>query len=223
MIDSLEDNYLLVSGIQHFQFCKRQWALIEIEQQWDENVRTVEGRRIHEKVDQPFLREKRNDLLIIRALPICSHELKVTGVCDVVEFVEDPDGVPIQGSKLKYMPTPVEYKRGKPKSNDSDILQLVTQAMCLEEMLVCSVPIGYLYYHEIRHRQKVEITEDLKQKVRDVLREMHLYYSKRHTPKVRTGPFCKNCSLMDICLPELMKKRNVSDYIERLIEDEKTT
>jgi len=71
MIDSLEDNYLLVSGIQHFQFCKRQWALIEIEQQWDENVRTVEGRRIHEKVDQPFLREKRNDLLIIRALPIC--------------------------------------------------------------------------------------------------------------------------------------------------------
>ena len=93
-----EDDYLLLSGIQHFQFCKRQWALIHIEQQWDENVRTIEGKLIHEKVDQPYLREKRKDVLVVRAMPICSHELRLTGVCDVVEFVGDPAGVQVHGS-----------------------------------------------------------------------------------------------------------------------------
>lgn len=211
----------MVSGIQHFQFCKRQWALIHIEQQWEENVKTVEGKFIHEKVDQPFIKEKRREKLIIRALPISSHELEVTGVCDVVEFIEDDNGVSIQGSELKYKPIPIEYKRGKPKSDDSDRLQLVTQAMCLEEMLLCKVPIGYLYYDEIRHREQVEIDESLKQKVREVISEMHHYFAKRHTPKVKTGPFCKNCSLQNICLPELMTKQNVRSYIEGVLTDEK--
>lgn len=218
-----EDDYLLLSGIQHFQFCKRQWALIHIEQQWDENVRTIEGKLVHEKVDQPYLREKRKDVLVVRAMPICSHELRLTGVCDVVEFVGDPAGVQVHGSDRKYVPVPVEYKRGKPKTEDSDILQLVAQAMCLEEMLVCDVPMGFLYYHEIRNREKIEITEVLKDKVRDLVDEMHHYFAKRHTPTVKTGNHCKNCSLNNICLPGLMKKRSVKDYIERTINNEEVT
>src|SRR5699024_3589629 len=134
---NVEDEYLMLSGIQHFQFCKRQWALIHIEQQGEENVRTVEGQYLHQKADQPCIREKRRNILIVRAMPIKSKRLKISGICDVVEFVEDDKGVEISGDEGKYVPYPIEYKRGKPKKNDSDILQLTAQAICLEEMLLC--------------------------------------------------------------------------------------
>lgn len=210
-----EDDFLMLSGIQHFEFCKRQWALIHIEQQWEENVRTIQGQYVHQKTDKPFIREKRGDKLIVRAMPIKSNELKISGICDVVEFIKDShQGVKIQGLEEKYKAYPVEYKRGKPKTHDSDVLQLVAQSMCLEEMLLCTVDIGYLYYHEIKHRIEILITPELKSQVRNTVREMHDYYKRRHTPKVKTGPFCKNCSLQKICLPTLMNKKSVKSYIE---------
>jgi len=132
-----EQDYLMISGIQHFLFCRRQWALIHIEQQWQENVLTLEGQYLHEKADQPTSREKRKDRLIVRALPIHSPTLGITGICDVVEFVQDPAGVPLNGEIGTFSPIPVEYKHGKPKQELSDILQLTAQAVCLEEMLVC--------------------------------------------------------------------------------------
>lgn len=214
MVDK-EDNYLMLSGIQHFEFCKRQWALIHIEQQWEENVRTIQGQHIHEKTDQPFIREKRGNKLIVRAMPVISNELQISGVCDVVEFIkDDKNGVPINGLEGKYIAYPVEYKRGRPKKHDSDILQLVAQAMCLEEMLLCKVGIAYLFYDEIKHRVEVIITEELKNQVRKITKEMHEYYNRSYTPKVKTGKFCKNCSLQDICLPKLLTKKSVKSYIE---------
>lgn len=209
-----EDGYLLLSGIQHFQFCKRQWALIHIEQQWEENVRTIEGEHLHQKADEPFIREKRGNKLIVRAMPVKSRELKITGVCDVVEFILDNNGVEIVGVEGKYLPYPIEYKRGKPKNDDSDILQLTAQAICLEEMLLCDIDTGYLFYNEIKHRVEVPIMEVYKNKVRSIVAEMQDYYSRNHTPKVKTGSFCKSCSLQNICLPELMNKRSVKSYIE---------
>lgn len=215
MVYNSDENYLMLSGIQHFEFCKRQWALIHIEQQWEENVRTIQGQHIHEKTDKPFLREKRGNKLIVRAMPIRSNDLMITGVCDVVEFIEDnQNGIHLQDIDGKYKAYPVEYKRGKPKKHDSDVLQLVAQAMCIEEMLLCTVDVGYLYYHEIKHRVEIKITEDLKIAVRKVVREMHEYFKRRHTPKVKTGSFCKNCSLQKICLPEMMNKKSVKSYIE---------
>jgi len=205
----------MLSGIQHFIFCRRQWALIHIEQQWEENVRTVEGQYLHQKADQPFIREKRGDKLIVRAMPVKSKELKITGICDVVEFIKDNYGVEISdmGGK-KYSAYPIEYKRGKPKKEDSDILQLTAQAMCLEEMLLCKIDIGYMFYNEIKHRVEVPLTDEHKHKVRAIVTEMHDYYQRRYTPKVKTGSFCKNCSLQHICLPELMNKRSVKSFIE---------
>jgi CRISPR-associated exonuclease Cas4 len=211
---SNEDDYLMLSGIQHYQFCKRQWALIHIEQQWEENVRTVEGQDLHLKADKPFIREKRGDKFIVRAMPIKSIELKITGVCDVVEFVKDNNGVDITGWEGKYVAYPIEYKRGKPKMNDSDVLQLTAQAICLEEMLLCEVTIGYMFYNEIKHRVEVPITEENKTKVRSIVTEMYDYFKRSYTPKVKTGSFCKNCSLQHICLPKLMNKRTVKSYIE---------
>lgn len=214
-----EDSYLMLSGIQHFQFCRRQWALIHIEQQWEENVKTVEGQHLHRKADKPFVREKRGDKLIVRAMPVKSKELKITGICDVVEFIQDDGGVEIQGAEGKYLPYPIEYKRGKPKMNDSDVLQLTAQAMCLEEMLLCEINIGFMFYNEIKHRVEVPLTVDHKNKVRSIVTEMQDYYNRKHTPKVKTGSFCKNCSLQNICLPELMNKRSVKSYIEGKIHE----
>ncbi|MFZ7943431.1 CRISPR-associated protein Cas4 [Neobacillus sp. 19] len=214
-----EDNYLMLSGIQHFQFCRRQWALIHIEQQWEENVRTVEGQYLHRKTDEPFIREKRGNKLIVRAMPVKSNELKISGICDVVEFVEDKNGVEISGAEGKYIVYPIEYKRGKPKMDDSDILQLTAQAVCLEEMLLCEINIGFMFYNEIKHRVEVPLTVEYKNKVRSIVSEMNDYYNCRHTPKVKTGAFCKSCSLQNICLPELMNKRTVKSYIDGKIAE----
>lgn len=214
-----EDNYLMLSGIQHFQFCKRQWAFIHIEQQWEENVKTIEGQHLHRNADQPFAREKRGDKLIVRAMPVKSESLQISGICDVVEFIRNDNGVEIYNAEGKYIAYPVEYKRGKPKMNDEDVLQLAAQAICLEEMLLCDIDVGYLFYNEIKHRVEVQITATIKQKVKLIVAEMQDYYQRRHTPKVKTGPFCRSCSLQNICLPELMNKRAVKSYIEGKIRE----
>lgn len=214
-----EEDYLLLSGIQHFNFCRRQWALIHIEQQWAENVRTIEGSHIHRIADQPFLREKRGNKLVVRAMPVHSRTLGITGICDVVEFVRDPQGVELTGEEGRYLPYPVEYKRGKPKKDDSDRSQLVAQLMCLEEMLVCDLSKGYLYYDEIKHRVEVPVEAEDRERVRAAMQEMHHYFSRRHTPKAKAGPHCKNCSLQHICLPKLEERISVASYIEsRLAE-----
>lgn len=219
MTECDEEEYLMLSGIQHFQFCKRQWALIHIEQQWEENVKTVEGQYLHQKADTPFIREKRGNKLIVRAMPIQSRELKITGICDVVEFIKDANGVEIHGFEGKYMAYPVEYKRGKPKVSDIDVLQLAAQAMCLEEMLLCEINLGYLFYNEIKHRIEVPITEMERNKVKQIVKEMYDYYKRRHTPKVKTGTYCANCSLQNICLPTLMNKKSVKSYIDGKIRE----
>ncbi|EPE60582.1 hypothetical protein L479_03046 [Exiguobacterium sp. S17] len=214
-----DDSYLLLSGIQHFQFCPRQWALIHIEQQWEENSRTIEGQHLHKKADDPFAREKRKDKLIVRGMAIKSEVLNVSGQCDVVEFVQDPAGVSLYGNPSTYRPIPVEYKRGKPKVGKEDELQLAAQAICLEEMFLCQITEGYLYYNETRHRHPVLLSESLKHEVREIVEKMNDYYRRRHTPKVKTGPHCKSCSLQNICLPELMVRESVSEYMERRLRD----
>ncbi|WP_195572569.1 CRISPR-associated protein Cas4 [Paenibacillus sp. 1001270B_150601_E10] len=219
MVNNDEDHYLMLSGIQHFQFCKRQWALIHIEQQWEENVKTIEGQHLHRNADQPFTREKRGDKLVVRSMAVKSHELKLSGICDIVEFIQDPDGVEIYGADGKYLAYPIEYKRGKPKKDESDVLQLAAQALCLEEMLLCEVKTGYIFYQEIKHRIEVPLTAAIKQMVRSIAAEMQDYYNRKHTPKVKTGTFCKNCSLHSICLPALMNKRTVRSYIEGKITE----
>ncbi|MEK3936851.1 CRISPR-associated protein Cas4 [Sporosarcina sp. FSL W7-1349] len=211
--------FLSLSGIQHFEFCERQWALIHIEQEWEENVLTIEGNQLHERTDDPFIREKRKGVLYVRGLPVHSAILGLTGICDVVEFYKDENGVTLDKEEGKYLPIPVEYKRGKPKKDQSDIFQLTAQAICLEDMLFCKVSQGSLFYHEIRRRIDVEITEELKKQVKETARRMHEYYQRRHTPRVKTGKHCKNCSLRHICLPELLTKESVASYMKRMLAE----
>ncbi len=212
-----EDEFLQLSGIQHFAFCRRQWALAYLEMQWQENVRTVEGKLLHEKAHDASIKEKRGDLLIVRALPVHSREIGISGECDVVEFHKSKDGAPLFGQKEKYRAVPVEYKRGSPKKDDIDALQIAAQALCLEEMLCCEFPFGYIYYGETRHREKISFDDALRKKVRDLFLEMHKYDAQQYTPKVKRSKKCNACSLKDVCLPVLNQDISVKDYICRRI------
>lgn len=214
-----EEDYLQLSGLQHFQFCRRQWALIHIEDQWAENFRTVEGGLMHEKAHDTALRESRGGLLTVRGLAIHSSRLGVSGQCDVVEFRADPGGVPLPSREGLWLPYPVEYKRGRPKENQADELQLCGQAMCLEEMLCCAVPEGALYYGESRRRLAVRFTPELRGLVQSSLSEMHELYQRRCTPKVRPSKSCNACSLKDLCLPKLLRGRSVAGYLAGAMEE----
>ncbi len=215
-----EEDFLQLSGIQHFAFCRRQWALAYIELQWQENVRTVEGRLLHENAHDSSIKEKRRDVITVRAMPVHSRELGISGECDVVEFHRSEDGVPISGREGKYTIIPVEYKKGKPKTNDIDALQVTAQALCLEEMLCCDIPYGYIYYGEIRHREKIEFTDTLRGKVKSMFSEMHKDYSQRYTPKVKISKSCNACSLKEICLPVLNKNVSVKKYLDDRMKEE---
>lgn len=215
-----EDEYLMLSGVQHFAFCRRQWALIHIEQQWEENSRTVDGNIMHERVHDPELHEKRGELVITRAMAVSSARLGISGECDAVELRKSDNGIELYGLEGKYTVTPVEYKRGEPKEDDCDAVQLMAQALCLEDMLCCDIPFGYLYYGEIRRRVKVVFDDELRKRAEDIIQEMHELYKKQYTPKVKRRKCCNACSLKNICLPVICGNKKASDYVEQMLDTE---
>ena len=215
-----EEDFLQLSGLQHFAFCRRQWALIHIEQQWRENLRTVEGDIFHRRAHDEQARERRGGVLILRGLSVVSPTLGISGKCDVVEFRADPVGVPLRGEEGLWSSFPIEYKRGAPKAHQADELQLCAQAMCLEEMLCCRIPEGALFYGETRRRTLVPFSKELRETVRGMLEEMHQLYRRGYTPKVRRSKSCSACSLQELCLPALMKERDVDAYLRQAMEVE---
>ena len=214
-----EEAFLQLSGLQHFRFCRRQWALIHIEQQWAENFRTVDGGLMHRNAHDAGFQECRGDLYITRSVSVFSPTLGVSGQCDVLEYHRGDAGIPLRGKEGLWQPYPVEYKRGRPREDTGDALQLCGQAMCLEEMLCCPIPEGALYYGEIRRRVAVPFTDELRIEVRRMLEEMHELYQRGHTPKVKPGKHCNACSLKDLCLPKLMKARSVAAYLKEAMEE----
>ena len=213
-----QDDDLQLSGIQHFSFCRRQWALIHIEDQWQENGLTAEGRVQHDRVHDESISDFRGGVLTLRGMRIRSDRLRVSGVCDAVEFTPDPDGIALRGREGLWRPCPVEYKHGAGKLSDCDRLQLAAQALCLEEMLCCEIPAGALFYWKTRRRERVEIDAGLREKTECMLREMREYYDRHYTPRVKPGKACESCSLSDACLPRLLRKgevASVAEYVRR--------
>lgn len=214
------EEWLPLSGIQHFVFCRRQWALIHIEQQWQDNALTVDGRLMHRRVDDPFLVEKRKDLIVARSVPVASASLGLSGICDVVEFTASSEGVLLPGRDGRFLAVPVEYKRGREKRDPCDEAQLCAQAMCLEEMLGIWISTGFLYYGQTRRRLGVELTEGLRSLVHKASHEMHHYFQRGYTPRVKKSRACRSCSLVEVCLPTL-QDNNVpaSSYIRKQIDE----
>lgn len=209
-----EEDYLMLSGIQHFAFCRRQWALIHVEQLWAENLRTTEGNIMHEKCHDGYSSECRRDVILSRGVPIFSRELGVSGECDVVEFRSSDSGVSIMGRRGLYEVYPVEYKHGEPKASDIDILQITAQAMCLEEMLCCEIPSGAIFYGKTKHRVNVAFSAEKKEHVRKMFTEMHDLVKRGYVPKVKTTPSCKACSLKDLCLPSIQRTSTARSYTD---------
>ena len=214
-----QEDYLQLSGLQHFAFCRRQWALIHIEQQWQDNLRTVEGDLMHRRAHNENIREKRGNILILRGLSVSSPTLGISGRCDVVEFHQHPSGIPLHQEEGFWLPYPVEYKRGSPKGHMADELQLCAQAICLEEMLCCTIPEGALFYGETRRRVIVPFIPSLRQQVCGMVEEMHQLYHRGYTQKVKPTKGCNACSLKDLCLPKLMTNKTVDAYIQQALED----
>lgn len=219
-----DEDYLLLSGIQHIAFCERQWALIHIEQAWAENVRTLEGKHLHERTDNPFADETRKDIRVVRAMPIISNKLGLRGVADVVEFHrtgEELEGITVRLKNRKglWRPFPVEYKRGRPKRDDRDAVQLCAQAMALEEMFNVAIDFGFIYYAQIRHREDIIINKALRDRVEELTKVMHEMMAMGKTPKAQKGKHCSLCSLKEICQPELtIQHRSVEKYLERMVD-----
>jgi len=203
------DDLLPLSALQHIVFCERQCAMIYTEQAWAENRLTVEGKIMHERVHDES-RESRGDVRIDYGVSLRSLRLGLIGKADVVEFHRHPDG--------SWLPFPVEYKRGKPKADDCDKVQLCAQAICLEEMLSVAIPEGALFYGQTRHRLDVVFDEALRRETEETAQRAHDLIASGTTPPPLYEKRCESCSLLSECLPKtIQKRRSVKSYLTRIL------
>ena len=215
-----ERGILMLSGLQHFAYCRRQWALIHVEQQWQENLHTAEGQVFHRRAHDEQQTEVRGDPIIVRGMRVQSERLGISGICDVVEFTRSPDGIALAGREGRYQVHPVEYKKGAPKEHQADELQLCAQAMCLEEMLLCRIDEGSLFYGEPRRRTRVTFSPELRAQAEQMLGEMHQLDERGHTPRVKRHKGCSACSLKEICLPGMDRVPAASAYLRAHVQEE---
>lgn len=206
----VEDELIPISALNQYCYCPRRCALIHIEQVWDENRFTAEGKIMHEHVHEQG-DESRGNVKIGRGIPLRSLRLGLVGVADVVEFHRINRNV--------WQPYPVEYKRGKPKPDSSDLVQLCAQAICLEEMLSVPVPKGALFYGRTRRRLDVPFDKSLRARTEEAARIAHDLIESGVTPPPVYGRRCESCSLLNECMPRNMEKRvSVKHYLKRMIE-----
>ncbi len=203
-----ESDYIMLSALQHYLYCPRQCALIHLEQQWVENRFTAEGRVLHERADSKTANSV-GGVRSARTLPIASKLLGLSGQADVVEF--HPDG-------RVY---PVEYKRGRPKKNRCDEVQLCAQALCLEEMLKVEVTEGALFYGEKRRRHPILFDEELRALTESTCESIHLMFRNEKTPSADYSKKCDQCSLYPICLPKTIGEgRSVRRHLAQMLRGE---
>jgi len=229
-----EDDLLPLSALQHLVFCERQCALIHMEQVWADNPLTLEGSHMHGRVDEKAARrESRGDVIIVRGVALRSLRLGLSGRADVVEFHRAGPGaasvppdqnlahaIPLQAATGLWVPFPVDYKRGKPKLDRCDEVQLCAQALCLEEMLAVNVPRGALFYGKIQRRHEVTFDAPLRGQTEAAAMRLHELIATGVTPKASKQPKCERCSLLVHCLPEAMKPRkSASAYLRGAVAE----
>ncbi|MCF8067397.1 MAG: CRISPR-associated protein Cas4 [Desulfobacterales bacterium] len=203
-----EDDFISISALAHFLYCNRRCALIHIEQIWTENLFTAEGRIMHEHVHQEGY-ESRGNIYTEHGVPLKSLRLGLIGKADLIEFhLLD---------KEKRQPYPVEYKRGKPKKDNSDKVQLCAQAICLEEMQYVDIPEGALYYGKNRRRQTVIFDNALREETAKTAERVHVLINSGITPAAVYSQKCDSCSLFEICMPKVInRKQTVEKYLRSM-------
>lgn len=230
-----EEDLLPLAALQHLLFCERQCALIYIEQIWRDNPITLEGSSLHDRVhNKGARREVRGDTVICRGLAVRSLRLGVSGISDVVEFhrrlthdhdSESPTTVSLSGLHGEWAVSPIEYKRGRPKPNDCDRVQLCAQAICMEEMLDIRIGTGALFYGKVQKRYDVVFDNGLRSATEEAAARLHQLVRTGRTPQAELHPKCASCSLMQVCQPRSTggsrsARRYLRDAIDRALEAE---
>lgn len=216
-----ETDLLPISALQHLIFCERQCALIHMESIWNENRLTAEGRIMHERVHEAAA-ESRGDVRIVRGLRLRSLRLGLIGIADVVELQRagGNEGIPMMALTGRWKVFPVEYKRGKPKADACDEVQLCAQAMCLEEMLGCTIPAGALFYGTTRRRKDVVLDASLREVTTGTAQRLHELIDSGITPPAIHEKKCQNCSLFSTCMPEVTNgSKSVRNYLQSATAD----
>ncbi len=203
------DHLILISALQHYAYCPRQFALIHIEQVWAENFFTAHGNLLHERVDscEP---EQRGNTRYERGVAVNSQQLQLTGKLDLLEIEGKPP--------TKYFP--VEYKRGKPKTEDWDKIQLCAQALCLEEMRDIAIEEAALWYWQARKREPVLIDAALRNVTLAAIEGAHKLLASGTTPMPTDDKKrCRACSLVDLCEPDAFRQDHSCKYIDQLFTE----
>lgn len=215
-----DDDCIAISGLQHLAFCKRQWGLIHLNQEWAENYLTAQGKIMHERVDSGY-QEFRRGVRQYSGLHIHNSELGLYGRMDVLE-IEKTEGpnvdIPWIGLSGNWKLRPVEFKHGKPKEHDADLVQLCAQALCLEEMTGLKVNEGSIYYCEIRRRTEYEFDEQIRSRTVNLAKEAHALIKSGKLPSVEDGHNCKACSLKDFCQPNACDNKKIDSYYQELFK-----
>lgn len=215
-----EDDLLPLSALQHLLFCERQFALIHIEQIWVENRYTAEGRMMHERVDSGRT-ESRGDIRLVFSLPLRSLRLGLSGKADVVEFHRQRNPAnQVDTASSPWRPFPVEHKRGRPKKEPWDRVQLCAQAICMEEMMHVEIPEGALFYGKTRRRTTVAFDAALRLETESAARRAHELLNGGKTPPPVRKSACEHCSFVGICLPHALDApKSVRGYLKSVIGD----
>ena len=208
-----------ISALQHMAFCPRQAGLIHLDQAWEENQRTAEGRTLHERVDEGY-REFRRGLRQFSGVRVQSLVLGLYGRLDVVEVekvAESPDTAAFLGLSGNWKIRPVEFKRGEPKEDDCDRIQLCAQALCLEEMTGFTIPDGSIFYGKIRRRDEVTFDEGLRARTRTTISAFDVMMRSRVLPPPIWKKGCRACSLIGICQPKSVAPAKLDLYRHELL------
>ena len=213
----MEDK-IQISGIQHYLYCKRRWALLYIENIWQDNFLTLDGDRVHEKAHNQNIKESRKDKFIERGVYISSEKYNLIGQCDVIEYIRDNNGIQLKNKKGLWIIVPVEYKHGDGSSLDVDKYQLFAQILCLEEMFQCSINYGCLYYKKTNKRILVDFNDFEREKIISIINEINSLLKENKTPKIKySSKKCKNCSLLEKCNPKILDTKSINKYLEEVI------
>lgn len=213
-----EDDLIPISALADFTFCERRAALHFIERVWEDNVCTAEGTILHERVDDASSSEVRGSVRIARSVWLRSLILGLVGKADMVEFHKtETGGVKLEGVKGLWQPFPVEYKRGHLRHEYSFEIQLCAQAICLEEMLGGNIPAGAIFYGKTRRRMDVAFNEKLRTETEETARKVHELIDSNVTPRADYSKKCKQCSLLELCMPKISRK--ASRYLISLMKE----
>lgn len=216
-----DDDLLMLSGIQHFAFCPRQWALDHICQQWEDNHLTIEGDWLHRRADDPYAMEYDSGNVLLRSVSVKSYRLGFYGIADLIELYPFDDDTKPAFTVTRYpgrwSVLPVEYKHGKAKADDTDEVQLCAQAMCLEEMHGIEIPRGAIFYGTTRRRVSVSFSDMLRKHVEELAEAMHRLFRRGEVPEASAQKKCRSCSLQDICMSQdLSHAPSVDEYLKAL-------